>query len=182
MDNFMKVIAIFVMFVEIQTALSQPIIPPGGPNDVIQQLCKRNRYQSLCVSTLNLDPRSKTSSNPQELASISIDATTKKVNETQEYLISVIKTIRRREDWEMYGTCIEEYGAAIRRFLPATLADLKAKNYSQAMSNMKDVVSAPGICQDQFAGKCPFALTGRNKAVHDIADMTADIIKTFFVN
>lgn len=79
----------------------------------------------------------------------------------------------------MYGTCIEEYGAAVRRFLPAALANLKAKKYAQAVSNMKDVVSAPDICGAQFSGQYPLPLAGRNKAVHDIADMTADIIKTF---
>ena len=52
MNNFMKLFSIF-LFIQIQIALSQP--------NLIQQLCKTNRYQPLCVSTLNLDPRSKTS-------------------------------------------------------------------------------------------------------------------------
>ncbi|VVA97949.1 unnamed protein product [Arabis nemorensis] len=101
------------------------------------------------------------------LASISIDATTKKVNES--YLISVFKTIVRRG----------EYGASVRRFLPAALADLKAKRYVQAVSNMKEVVTAPSVCGDQWAGQCLLPLAGRNKDVHDIADMTIDIIRTF---
>ncbi|CAA7045310.1 unnamed protein product [Microthlaspi erraticum] len=177
MNNFMKLFAIFVVLIGIQTAFSQSKVSPPRPNP-IQQLCKRNRYQSLCVSTLTLDPRSKTS-NLQGLASISIDATTKKVNESLNYFVSVMKNITRQEEFEIYGTCIEEYGAAVRRFIPAALADLKAKKYSQAMADMKDVVSAPDVCKDQFAGFSPLPVTQRNKAVHDIADMTADIIKTF---
>ncbi|CAH8374339.1 unnamed protein product [Eruca vesicaria subsp. sativa] len=179
MNNFMKLFSIFVLFIQIQIALSQPNLSPPGPN-LIQQLCKSNRYQTLCVSTLNLDPRSKTS-DIQGLASISIDATTKKVNESLDYLTSVYKKINGggRGDYERYGTCMEEYGAAANRFLPAALADLKAKKYSLAMSDMKEVVSVPGICEDQFAGYSPLPVTQRNKAVHDIADMTADIIKTF---
>ncbi|CAH2053494.1 unnamed protein product [Thlaspi arvense] len=181
MNNFMKLFAIFVLFIQIQIVLSQnphPVSAPG-PN-LIQQLCKRNRHQSLCVSTLNLDPRSKTS-NLQGLASISIDATSKKVNETIQYLISVMKDLGGgREGFERYGTCIEGYGASIRRFLPAALADLKAKKYSQAVSDINDVViQAPVTCQQQFPGKGPVPLTERNQATHDIADMTADIIKTF---
>ncbi|KAF3534519.1 hypothetical protein DY000_02042665 [Brassica cretica] len=171
MNNFMKLFSIF-LFIQIQIALSQP--------NLIQQLCKTNRYQPLCVSTLNLDPRSKTS-DLQGLASISVDATTKKTNETLTYLISVYRGIGGgREDFEKYGTCIDQdYGASVNRYLPAALANLKAKKYSDAISNMQSVVGATGDCQNQFAGPGPLPLTQRNKAVHDIADMTTDIIKTF---
>lgn len=114
------------------------------------------------------------------LASISIDATSKKVHELLNYLISVSKSIKDREDLKKYKTCINEYGAAARRFLPAALADLKAAKFSIAKSDMQSVVSVPDHCEAQFAGSSP--LTGRNKAVHDIADMTADIIRYLFAN
>ncbi|VVA97948.1 unnamed protein product [Arabis nemorensis] len=171
MNNFMKLFAIFVVLIQIQSALSQP-------NQLIQQLCKKTLYQALCVSTLNLDPRSKTS-NLQGLGSISIDATRKKVNETLTYVISVFGDTRGREDYERYGTCIEEFGASVRRFLPAASADLKAKRYVQAVSNMKDVLLAPKVCGDQWPTEYPLELARRNKDVHDIAAMTIDIIKTF---
>lgn len=111
---------------------------------------------------------------------ISIDATTKKVNGTLQYFIGVLRTIRDRAAFEQYGTCIEEYGAAIDRFLPATLTNLKAKKYSEAMSNMKEIVSKPDNCDAQF-DRTGSPVAGRNKVVHDIADMTADIIKTFVI-
>ncbi|CAF2154532.1 hypothetical protein HID58_003171 [Brassica napus] len=50
-----------------------------------------------------------------------IDATTKKTNETLNYLISVYKNLVGREEYEIYGTCMKEYDAAIDRFLPAAL-------------------------------------------------------------
>ncbi|XP_010505073.1 PREDICTED: pectinesterase inhibitor-like [Camelina sativa] len=175
MNNFTKLFAIFLVFIQI--AFSQAI--QSNPVSIAaQQLCKKTHYQALCISTLNLDPRSKTS-NVQEFAWIAVDATTKKVKEMQQYLISVLRKISLREDFERYGTCIEEYGAAIDRFLPAVVAALKAKNYSEAIQ-MNEVVSKPGYCEDQFAGNSP--LTGRNKAVHDIADMTTDIIKAISTN
>uniref|UniRef100_M4DXI1 Pectinesterase inhibitor domain-containing protein n=1 Tax=Brassica campestris TaxID=3711 RepID=M4DXI1_BRACM len=162
MNNFMKLFSIF-LFIQIQIALSQP--------NLIQQLCKRNRYQPLCVSTLNLDPRSKTS-DLQGLASISIDATTKKTNDTLTYLISELRrTGGDRTAFEKYGTCVDQdYGASTGRYLPGALANL---------SNLQDVVRASGDCENQFAGSSPLPVSQRNKAVHDIADMTTDIIKTF---
>ncbi|KAJ0238430.1 Pectinesterase inhibitor domain-containing protein [Hirschfeldia incana] len=171
MNNFMKLFAIF-LFIQIQIALSQP--------NVIQQLCKRNRYQPLCVSTLNHDPRSKTS-DPQGLASISIDATKKKANDTLTYLICELeRTGGDRAAFERYGTCVDtDYGASTTRYLPEAMANLKAKNFSAAIANLQDVMSATGNCEDQFAGDCPLPVTQRNKAVHDITDMTADIIRTF---
>ncbi|KAG2317737.1 hypothetical protein Bca52824_020859 [Brassica carinata] len=170
MNNFMKLLAIF-LFIQIQIALSQ--------SNLIQQLCTRNRYQSLCVSTLNLDPRSKTS-NLQGLALISIDATTKKTNETLTYLISVFPGGGSRADFEKYGTCLDQdYGVSVKRYLPGALANLKAKKYSDVIANLQDVVTASDDCENQFAGSCPLPLSQRNKAVHDIADMTTDIIKTF---
>ncbi|KAG2317735.1 hypothetical protein Bca52824_020857 [Brassica carinata] len=171
MNNFMKLFAIFWL-IQFQIALSQP--------NIIQQLCKRNRYQPLCVSTLNLDPRSKTS-DLQGLASISIDATTKKTNETLTYLIDALQhTGGDRAAFEKYGTCVDQdYGASTDRYLPAALANLKAKKYSAAIANLQDVMGASGDCENQFAGSCPLPVSQRNKAVHDIADMTTDIIKTF---
>ncbi|KAJ4886787.1 Plant invertase/pectin methylesterase inhibitor superfamily protein [Raphanus sativus] len=171
MNNFMKLFAIF-LFIQIQIALSQP--------NLIQQLCKRNRYQPLCVSTLNLDPRSKTS-NLQGLASISIEATTKKTNDALTYLISVLRrTGGDRAAFEKYGTCVDQdYGASVKRYLPGAMANLKAKKYSAAIANLQDVMTASGDCENQFAGSCPLPVSQRNKAVHDITDMTTDIIKTF---
>ncbi|KAL0857394.1 hypothetical protein Bca101_062548 [Brassica carinata] len=171
MNNFMKLFAIFLL-IQFQIALSQP--------NIIQQLCKRNRYQPLCVSTLNLDPRSKTS-DLQGLASISIDATTKKTNETLTYLIDALQhTGGDRAAFEKYGTCVDQdYGASTDRYLSAALANLKAKKYSAAIANLQDVMGASGDCENQFAGSCPLPVSQRNKAVHDIADMTTDIIKTF---
>ncbi|CAF2078257.1 BnaC01g34790D [Brassica napus] len=49
-----------------------------------------------------------------------IDAATKKTNETLNYLISVYKNLVGQE-YEIYGTCMEEYGAAIDRFLRVAL-------------------------------------------------------------
>lgn len=57
----MKSFYIFVVFIQIQIALSQPIRSTTGSNKLIQVLCKSNIYPSLCDSTLNLDPRSKNS-------------------------------------------------------------------------------------------------------------------------
>ncbi|CAN6925701.1 unnamed protein product [Brassica oleracea] len=54
-----------------------------------------------------------------------IDAATKKTNETLNYLISVYKNLVGREEYDdkndIYGTCMEEYGAAIDRFLRVAL-------------------------------------------------------------
>ncbi|KAJ4886788.1 Plant invertase/pectin methylesterase inhibitor superfamily protein [Raphanus sativus] len=147
--------------------------------NLIHQLCKRNRYQPLCVSTLNLDPRSKTS-NLRGLALISLHATTKKTNDTLTYLIFVMPDGGGRADFEKYGTCIDQdYGSSVDRYLPGAMANLKAKNYSAAIANLQDVVGASSDCENQFAGSCPLPVSQCNKAVHDIADMTTDIIKTF---
>ncbi|EOA32082.1 hypothetical protein CARUB_v10015329mg [Capsella rubella] len=168
MNHFTKLFAIFLVFIQIQIALSQSLE---------QKVCQKNRYQALCYSTLNLNPRSKTS-NVQGFAWIAVDATTKKVNEMQQYLVSILKNISDRGDFERYGTCVEEFGAAIDRFLPAVVAGLKAGKYSEALSQMREVVAKPGYCQQQFAGIAGISeLTNRNKAVHDIADMTTDIMK-----
>ncbi|KAF3534518.1 hypothetical protein DY000_02042664 [Brassica cretica] len=67
----------------------------------------------------------------------------------------------------------------IARYLPGALANLQAKKYSAVIANLQDVVGASGDCENQFAGCCPLPVSQRNKAVHDIADMTTDIIKTF---
>jgi len=115
-----------------------------------------------------------------ELAWISIDATSNKVNKMLNYLISVSKNIKDREDLKKYKTCIDDYGTAARRFLPAALDDLKAGFFSLAKSDMESVVSIPDHCEAQFGGSSP--LTGRNKATHDIANMTADIIRYLFGN
>lgn len=66
----MKLFSIFVVFMQIQVALSsQPIRYATEPKP-IQELCKFNINPSLCVSTLNLDPRSKNSNLRGEIKKI----------------------------------------------------------------------------------------------------------------
>jgi len=68
--TMMKLFSIFVVFMQIQVALSsQPIRYATEPKP-IQELCKFNINPSLCVSTLNLDPRSKNSNLRGEIKKI----------------------------------------------------------------------------------------------------------------
>ncbi|CAH2053492.1 unnamed protein product [Thlaspi arvense] len=181
MNNIMKLFSIFVVCIlQVQIALSQQNQTTTEPTNV-QRICKLNINPSLCISTLDLDPRSKNASAP-ELALISVDATSKKVNETLEYLISVRKNVTNAQDSTKYDACIKAYRTAVHMFLPAALADLKLKSrsYSRAASEMKSVVSVSDECQAQFAGSSP--LTERNKVVHDIAGMSSDFIRYFYEN
>ncbi|ESQ48212.1 hypothetical protein EUTSA_v10022317mg [Eutrema salsugineum] len=178
MNNIMKLLSIVSVCIKIQIALSQPNQPTPGPNSV-RELCKLNIYPSLCITTLNHDPRSK-NANGHGLALISVDATSKKMRQMLKYLISVRKNIKNRQDSTRYDTCIKAYDTAVHKFLPAELADLKLKRFSQAMSEMKSVVSMPDYCEGQFPETSP--LTDRIKAVHDIAGMSADIIRYLYGN
>ncbi|KAL1226377.1 Cell wall / vacuolar inhibitor of fructosidase 1 [Cardamine amara subsp. amara] len=138
-----------------------------------------NIYPTLCVSTLNLDHRSK-NSNIKGLALISVDATSKKFTDSLEYITSVFKKIKDPKDWKRYEICIMKYNTVVHWILPTALANLKAAKHHQAKSDMNSVLAVPNICEAQFVGSSP--LTERNKAVHDIADMTADIIRYLFAN
>ncbi|KAJ4871539.1 Plant invertase/pectin methylesterase inhibitor superfamily protein [Raphanus sativus] len=131
MNKFMKLFAIF-LFIQIQIALSQP--------NIIQQLCKRNRfnpYASL-LSILILEAK------PQiPRACVDLYRCDDKENERNVNLSYLrLRGIGGgREDYEKYGTCIDQdYGASVDRYLPAALANLKAKKYSAAIANLQSVV------------------------------------------
>ncbi|EOA33073.1 hypothetical protein CARUB_v10016410mg [Capsella rubella] len=176
MNHFTKLFAIFLVFIQIQIALSQSLE---------QKVCQQNRYKALCFSTLNNNPRSKTS-NLHGLASIAFDATIKTFNDMEQFLIIVLNLVSRSEDSKKYRSCVEDYGAAINNILPAVVADLKAKKYPEAMSQMKEVLVKQGDCDKQFAGPDTSAkkteLMSFTKVVHDTADMTIDIIKMLSTN
>ncbi|CAA7015605.1 unnamed protein product [Microthlaspi erraticum] len=179
MNNIMKLFSIFVVFIQIQIALSQPDQSPPIPNSDIGQLCRANIYPSLCLSTLNLDPRSKTATSV-ELSVISVDATSKKVNEMLEYLKSVNNNTKNGEDSTRYSICSQAYTMAAKDFLPFAYSLLKDHSFVEARSEMLKVVSASDKCAAQFAGSSP--LTQRIKVIHDTADMSADIMRYFIAN
>ncbi|VVA97950.1 unnamed protein product [Arabis nemorensis] len=93
------------------------------------------------------------------------------------YLNSVIKDIIKPDELKKYDICVDAYNSTVHNFLPAALDDL---NIFDAVANMQNIVTVLDNCESQFAGSSPF--TGRNKVVHDIADMSADIIRYLYGN
>ncbi|XP_021906760.1 pectinesterase inhibitor-like [Carica papaya] len=163
----------------LQSVAALSVERPQNGVDLITQVCKKTNFYQLCMKSLQSDPRSSTA-DVNGLAGISLDLVTKKSNETFTYALELFKNVRDPLLYQYYGTCVEEYGAAVTRHLPAAIEALnKSHEYAVAGDEAKAVANNANVCEEQFTltpmpRKSPFS--SRSEVVHDLSLVAASII------
>ncbi|GMJ08598.1 hypothetical protein like AT3G17152 [Hibiscus trionum] len=141
--------------------------------DLIQQICKKTRFFTLCDSSLRSDPRS-SNADLKGLASISVEILQEKANDTLTFIIDLYKNTTNPDLSRFYGSCIEDYGTSVDRLLPEAAKALGSKDYLTAKSDVADVAPYIDACDQQFAEKTPFS--NRNILVRDLSLVASSII------
>lgn len=142
---------------------------------LIQETCKHTDNYSLCVSSLESDPRS-SNADIKALALISVELVLAKANETLWHVGDLFKKVSDPALYRFYGTCIEEYRAIVERQIPEAIGALQSGDFLVSENNVEAAATHADNCKEQFAGEAqPF--TDQNKTVHDLSLVTSSIIE-----
>ncbi|XWS38914.1 hypothetical protein CRYUN_Cryun18bG0004300 [Craigia yunnanensis] len=119
------------------------------------------------------NPRS-SNADLEGLARISVEIVQDKANDTLTYIGNLIKNVSDLVLFRFYGSCIEDYRAAVKRQVPEGIDDLASKNYVTSKNDAAAAATNVDACEQQFANKSPF--NDRNKVVHDLSLLASSII------
>lgn len=141
---------------------------------LIQETCKHTDYYNLCVSSLELDPRS-LNADIKELALILVELLLAKANETLLHVGDLFKKVSDPALYRYYGTCIEEYRAIVERQMPEAIGALQSDDHMVSKNDAEAAAAHADSCEEQVAGEAqPFS--DQNKAVHDLSLVTSSIL------
>lgn len=151
------------------------LLPCESTRKTIDETCKKTKNYSLCVSTLESDPRSATT-DPAGLANISLEILRGKANATLREAIKLYTGAGSDPVvYQFYGTCIDVYLVSVTRLLPNAARELGSKKFSEARGDVTEVASNAQTCGRQFVGRSD-PIISPNADVHDLATVVSDII------
>ncbi|XP_039039123.1 putative invertase inhibitor [Hibiscus syriacus] len=131
---------------------------------------------SLSVEKDDLIPKNikKTGFDLKGLALISVEILQEHANDTLTFIVDLYRNVTDPSLSRFYGSCVENYGASVERFLPEAVKALGSKDYVTAKNDAAAVASYVDACDQQFSEKTPFS--DRNKLVHDLSVVVSSII------
>ncbi|KAI9123291.1 hypothetical protein K1719_006180 [Acacia pycnantha] len=144
--------------------------------NLIQQTCKHTPNQALCLQYLKSDPRS-SDADISGLALIMVDAMKAKANQA---LAKIHRELQRKSlsdsEKQALSSCAEQYRAVLIADVPEAIAALQKGDPKFAEDGANDAALEANSCESGFSyGKSP--LTQENHALHDIAQVTAAIVR-----
>ncbi|CAN4085969.1 unnamed protein product [Withania somnifera] len=116
--------------------------------DLINDVCSKTQKPTICLSTLNGDPRSK-GANLEGLATISIDISLKNMQFARNLVNSLLKQATDPNLKTRYNSCLENYNDSIDdlKELPALL---NSKDYLGLNVHASAALDGPSTCDDNF--------------------------------
>ncbi|XP_028760121.1 cell wall / vacuolar inhibitor of fructosidase 1-like [Neltuma alba] len=144
--------------------------------NLIQQTCKHTPNQALCLQYLKSDPRS-SDADISGLALIMVDAMKAKAKQA---LAKIRQELQRRShsdrEKQALRSCADQYRAVLEADVPEAIAALQKGDPKFAEDGANDAALEANSCESGFSsGKSP--LTPENNALHDIAQVTAAIVR-----
>ncbi|XP_054807827.1 cell wall / vacuolar inhibitor of fructosidase 1-like [Prosopis cineraria] len=143
---------------------------------LIQQTCKHTPNQALCLQYLKSDPRS-SDADISGLALIMVDAMKAKAKQA---VAKIHQELQRRghgdTETQALRSCAEQYSAVLEADIPEAIAALQKGDPKFAEDGANDAALEANSCESSFSsGKS--LLTRENNDVHDIAQVTAAIVR-----
>ncbi|CAJ2654066.1 unnamed protein product [Trifolium pratense] len=173
MTNF-KPLALTIIFCFFVSSHCTIIIPKNNNGNLIQQTCKQTPNYEICIQYLKSDPRS-SDADITGLALIMVDIIKSKANTTLNKINQLIKKKQEPSQKEALNSCAGRYKAILVADVPKSVAALKQGDPKFAEDGANDAAVEATTCENGFKGKSP--LSNENIAMHDVAAITAAIVK-----
>jgi pectinesterase inhibitor-like protein len=150
------------------------IIPKSNNGNLIQQTCKQTPNYAICIQYLKSDPKS-SAADLTGLALIMVNIIKSKANTALNKINQLIKEKQEPNQKEALNSCAGRYKAILVADVPKSISALKQGDPKFAEDGANDAAVEATTCENGFKGKSP--LSDENIAMHDVAAITAAIVK-----
>ncbi|WVZ09225.1 hypothetical protein V8G54_013755 [Vigna mungo] len=146
---------------------------PGNEN-LIQSTCKRTPNYNLCLQTLKASPGSSTA-DVSGLALIMVKAMKAKANDALKIIHDLQREGAGPKQRRALSSCYSKYKAVLIADVPQATEALQKGDPKFAEDGANDAANEATYCESDFSGNSP--LTKQNNAMHDVAAVTAAIVR-----
>ncbi|GFZ13879.1 hypothetical protein Acr_24g0000690 [Actinidia rufa] len=174
METPMSLFPILFLFHAFLLASTQPSAQQGDA--LIRATCKSTNNFTLCVSTLQSDPRS-FKADVKGLAHITLEIVLSKAKQTLTAIGNLFKNTMDPVLFRKYGTCILQYNRTVSSTLPQAIKALETNDNGASKQGAQDAATSVQTCGVQSASN-EFPVSTQNKLVQDLALVAKSIIST----
>ncbi|GMH29722.1 hypothetical protein Nepgr_031565 [Nepenthes gracilis] len=167
--------SLFLLFIILSIFLAARI---EADKRLIHRTCKKaEAYYTLCVKTIEADPRSKTA-DAAGLAVVVVDKVKSQVTETIGIVKELMAITSDPVERQFLSGCVWRYNAVLNAILLGSIEAMKKGDYAFARDALKEAAFEVQTCEKSFAivgsGQSPIAAL--NQVLNDLSVMTATII------
>ncbi|KAK7348026.1 hypothetical protein VNO80_22574 [Phaseolus coccineus] len=146
------------------------------PNDesLIESTCKKTPNYNLCLQYLKANPGSSTAS-VSGLALIMVNVMKAKAYDALKIIHDLQKKGAGPKQQGALKSCASNYNAVLVADIPEATEALQKGDPKFAENGANDAANEATYCEDEFSGNSP--LTKQNNAMHDVAAVTAAIVR-----
>lgn len=177
MTNFQPLILFFclqaiVFMISIPTSQSRTI----GLNDekLIENTCKRTPNYNVCLQSLKSSPGS-SSADVTGLAQIMVKVMKAKANDALKRIHELQRVETGPKQRRALSSCADKYKAVLIADVPEATEALQKGDPKFAEDGANDAANEATYCESDFSGNS--LLTKQNNAMHDVAAVTAAIVR-----
>ncbi|OIW00163.1 hypothetical protein TanjilG_29153 [Lupinus angustifolius] len=157
----------FTLFFFLQ-AMFFMISIPTSHSTLIEDTCHKTPYYDVCINSLNSSPGS-SSADVSGLALIMVKVIETKAN----VALNKIHELQKSGSSAGLTSCASKYNAILVADIPSATEALQKGNPKFAEDGANDAANEATYCQSDLPGP----LTAENGAVHDVAAVTAAIVR-----
>jgi len=161
-----------VVMVTIPASQCRTFLPNN--ENLIESTCKKTPNYNLCLQSLKASPGSSTA-DVSGLALIMVNVMKAKANDALKTIHDLQREGAGAKQRRALSSCDSKYKAVLIADVPQATEALKKGNPKFAEDGANDAANEAKYCESDFSGNSP--LTKQNNAMHDVAAVTAAIVR-----
>nr|KYP52607.1 Pectinesterase inhibitor [Cajanus cajan] len=141
---------------------------------LIESTCKKTPNYNVCLQYLKASPES-SSADVTGLALIMVKVIKAKANDALKIIHELQRVGSGPKQRKALSSCADKYKAILIADVPQATEALQKGDPKFAEDGANDAANEATYCENEFSGKSP--LTKQNNAMHDVAAVTAAIVR-----
>ncbi|KAK7388029.1 hypothetical protein VNO78_22830 [Psophocarpus tetragonolobus] len=146
----------------------------GNDEKLIEKTCRKTPNYNLCLQYLKASPGS-SSVTVTGLAQIMVGVMKAKANDALKTIYELQRVRAGPKQKRALASCADKYKAVLIADVPQATEALQKGDPKFAEDGANDAANEATFCETDFSGNSP--LTKQNNAMHDVAAITAAIVR-----